>query len=102
MTLHFDNDEQRRITYCFINSALFYYQWVILSDCWHVTNSDLRNIKFNFDILSEKQRNRLIELSDELSKDLEKNKVRINTKQTEFEYKHKYSKKIWGKRYVLC
>lgn len=97
MALHFDNDEQRRITYCFINSSLFYYQWVILSDCWHVTNSDLRNIKFNFDILSEKQRNRLIELSDELSKDLEKNKVRINTKQTEFEYKHKYSKKIIDK-----
>ena len=44
-----------------------------------------------------KQRNRLMELSDELSKDLEKNKVRINTKQTEFEYKHKYSKKIIDK-----
>ena len=62
-----------------------------------MTNSDLRNIKFNFDILSEKQRNKLMELSDELSKDLEKNKVRINTKQTEFEYKHKYSKKIIDK-----
>lgn len=36
-------------------------------------------------------------LSSELEKDLERNKVRINSKQTEFEYKHKYSKKIIDK-----
>lgn len=97
MTLNFEDDEYRRIVYCFINSSLFYYQWVILSDCWHVTNADLRNIRFNFDNLTSRQKSKLIELSNELSEDLEKNKVRINTKQTEFEYKHKYSKKIIDK-----
>lgn len=93
----FENDEDRRIAYCFVNSSLFYYLWVILSDCWHVTNSDLKNIRFNYSKLSSKQKEKLIMLSSELEKDLERNKVRINSKQTEFEYKHKYSKKIIDK-----
>ena len=99
----FETDEDRRIAYCFVNSSLFYYMWVIISDCWHVTNSDLRNIKFNFSKLTRKQIEKLIALSAELEKDLENNKVRINSKQTEFEYKHKYSKKIIDKiDDILC
>ena len=99
----FETDEDRRIAYCFVNSSLFYYMWVIISDCWHVTNSDLKNIKFNFSKLTKKQIEKLIALSAELEKDLENNKVRINSKQTEFEYKHKYSKKIIDKiDDILC
>ena len=99
----FETDEDRRIVYCFINSSLFYYLWVILGDCWHVTNSDLKNIKFNYSFLSKKQKEMLVSISNELEKDLEKNKVRINSKQTEFEYKHKYSKKIIDKiDDILC
>jgi len=99
----FETDEDRRIAYCFVNSSLFYYMWVIISDCWHVTNSDLKNIKFNFSKLTRKQIEKLIALSAELEKDLENNKVRINSKQTEFEYKHKYSKKIIDKiDDILC
>ena len=53
--------------------------------------------------LSKKQIEELIALSKELEEDLEKNKVRINSKQTEFEYKHKYSKDIIDKiDDVLC
>ena len=99
----FASDADRRIAYCFINSSLFYYIWVITSDCWHVTNSDLKTIKFNYLKLSKKQIEELIALSKELEEDLEKNKVRINSKQTEFEYKHKYSKDIIDKiDDVLC
>ena len=47
--------------------------------------------------MNKKQIEKLLTISDELSKDLEKNKVRINSKQTEFEYKHKFSKKIIDK-----
>lgn len=95
--LSFDSDEDRRIAYCFINSSYFYFIWICISDCWHVTNSDLKNIKFNWSKLNKKQIEKLLTISDELSKDLEKNKVRINSKQTEFEYKHKFSKKIIDK-----
>ena len=95
--LSFESDVDRRIAYCFINSSYFYFNWILVSDCWHVTNCDLANIKFNYSKLSNKQIQRLVLLSDELSNDLEKNKVRINSKQTEFEYKHKYSKKIIDK-----
>lgn len=99
----FETDQDRRIAYCFVNSSLFYYMWVIISDCWHVTNSDLKNIKFNYSKLTTKQIEKLISLSKELDKDLEKNKVRINSKQTEFEYKHKYSKRIIDKiDDILC
>lgn len=103
MVLSFKSNLERKIAYCFINSSLFYYQWVITSDCWHVTNSDLKNIRFNFNNLTIKQQRKLCELCDILSEDLEKNKVRIDSKQTEFEYKHKYSKKIIDKiDDILC
>lgn len=95
--INFKDDNMRKIAYCFINSSYFYFQWVIISDCWHVTNADLSRIKFNFDTLTFKQKNKLVELANLLALDLENNKVRINSKQTEYEYKHKYSKKIIDK-----
>lgn len=95
--LKFESDEIRRIIYCLINSSYFYFIWVICSDCWHITSTDLTNAKFNLNAISYKQKQSLILLSNELSRDLEKHKERINTKQAEFEYKHKYSKKIIDK-----
>lgn len=95
--LNFNTDEKRRVVYCFINSSLFYYLWVIMSDCWHVTNADLKRILFNYSTLNAKQITKLDLISNELSEDLEKNKVKISSKQTEYEYKHKYSKKIIDK-----
>lgn len=95
--LHFKTDRERRIAYCFVNSSLFYYLWVLNSDCWHITNADFKNIKFNYSSLNENDCRKLIQLSHELDADLERNKVRINSKQTEFEYKHKFSKKIIDK-----
>ena len=76
---------------------------ILISDCWHVTQTDLRNIRFNYNNLTKAQINRLIKISRELSEDLEKNKVRINSKQTDYEYKHKFSKKIIDKiDDILC
>lgn len=90
----FASEIDRRIAYCFVNSSLFYYIWVVTSDCWHVTNTDLKTIKFNYSKLTKKNIDKLVVLSNELEEDLEKNKVRIDSKQTEYEYKHKYSKHI--------
>lgn len=97
MILNFKTELDKKIVYCFINSSLFYYQWVILSDCWHITNTNLKEIKFNYKSLTAKQKELLSHLCAMLSSDLEKHKVRINSKQTEFEYKHKYSKNIIDK-----
>lgn len=95
--ISFNSDIKRRISYCFINSSFFYFMWILSSDCWHVTSQDLKNIRLNYEKFSEQQISKLYKLSNDLIIDLEKNKVRINTKQTEFEYKHKYSKKIIDK-----
>lgn len=95
--ISFNSDIKRRIAYCFINSSFFYFMWILSSDCWHVTSQDLKNIRLSYENFSEKQISKLYKLSNDLIIDLEKNKVRINTKQTEFEYKHKYSKKIIDK-----
>ena len=85
---------QQKILNCFFNSSTFYFLWVLLSDCWHVTLLDIENIKFNYSNLSDKEIERLEKLSIKLEKDLEKNKKYIGSKQVEYEYKHKYSKNI--------
>lgn len=85
---------QQRLLNSFFNSSTFYFFWVLLSDCWHVTLLDIKKIKFNYDNLSKEDIKKLEQLSIKLEKDLEKNKKYIGSKQVEFEYKHKYSKKI--------
>ena len=76
---------------CLLNSSLFWVFWTIVSDCWHITSKELKHFKF-------------VETSDDFSKlrlelenKLEKTKKYIGTKQTEYEYKHKYCKKIIDK-----
>ncbi len=99
---------QQNILNCFFNSSTFYFLWILLSDCWHVTLLDINNIKFNYDNLCEDDIKELKNLSIKLDKDLEKNKKHIGSKQVEYEYKHKMSKpiideidKIIGKVYNL-
>lgn len=88
-----DNSTQK-VIYCLLNSSTFYYYWILTSDCWHVTNSDINSFKFDMTLLNDNQINQLCELAVILNNDLERNKVKINTKQTIFEYKHKFSKNI--------
>lgn len=85
---------RKEVIYCLLNSSIFYYFWILTSDCWHVTNLDLKRFKFNYNALSEDQISSLCSLASQLNRDLEKNKVKIDTKQTIYEYKHKYSKHI--------
>lgn len=89
------NEETQYLLNAFFNSSTFYFFWILVSDCWHVTLTDLNNIKINMEKIEEKKE--LIKLSQELEKDLEKNKKYIGSKQVEFEYKHKLSKKIIDK-----
>lgn len=89
-----ESQTQQRILNCFFNSSTFYYLWILLSDCWHVTLLDVDNIKFDYLKLNNEEIKKLEKLSIKLEKDLEKNKKYIGSRQVEYEYKHKYSKFI--------
>lgn len=87
-----EDEINKNIMNAFFNSSTFYFLWILVSDCWHVTMNDLKNIKLDIDKIKDK--NALVELNKKLEKDLEKNKKYIGSKQVDYEYKHKYSKKI--------
>jgi len=72
---------------CILNSSLFWWFWVKVSDCWHITNKEL----FDFKIpkIDESLYDKFRELSLKLEKMLEKTKNKINTSQALYEYKHK-------------
>lgn len=92
-----ENDVIRKVIYCLLNSSIFYYYWILNSDCWHVTNNDIYRFKFDIEKLDKNQIVNLTIIAKELNDDLEKNKVKINSKQTLYEYKHKFSKTIIDK-----
>lgn len=76
---------------CLLNSSLFWIFWTIVSDCWHITSKELKHFKY-IDTSDDFSKLRL-----ELENKLEETKKYIGTKQTEYEYKHKYCKKIIDK-----
>lgn len=70
---------------CLFNSSLFWWYWVCVSDCWHITRKELNN----FRIPAGTDFKTLGKLAYNLEKKLEETKVYVGTKQTEYEYKHK-------------
>lgn len=73
---------------CLLNSSLFWWYWVCVSDCWHITRKELDGFKVpavqdagDFDGLGR--------LALLLEEKLEETKQYVGTKQTEYEYKHK-------------
>jgi hypothetical protein len=101
--IRFEKELSRRLYYCFVNSSLFYFLWILISDCWHITKKDLETINFDLSLVSGKAQKKLFELSDELNISLEENKKYINTRQVKYEYKHKLSKLIIDKiDDILC
>lgn len=70
--------------YCLINSSLFWWYWISVSDCWHVSkdlNGFMMPMKVNM--------NGATELAQGLRQKLEETKVYVGTKQTQYEYKHR-------------
>lgn len=70
--------------YCLINSSLFWWYWICVSDCWHVSKelNGFRTPK----IRDYEAATRMANL---LRDKLEDTKVYVGTRQTEYEYKHK-------------
>ena len=80
----FDSKESAGYCYCLINSSLFWWYWISMSDCWHVSK-ELNGFMAPFNGKYEKA----VGLAKSLRERLEETKVYVGTKQTEYEYKHK-------------
>ena len=79
---------------CLLNSSLFFLIWTIISDGWHITNKELSFIKLPRRIPKTKK---WMILQKELEKKLEGTKVYVGTRQTDYEYKHRFCKEIIDK-----
>lgn len=79
------NQEDASFCFCLLNSSLFWWYWVCVSDCWHITQKELFGFKVPL-IADFTEVNRLGLI---LEKQLEETKVYVGTKQTNYEYKHK-------------
>ena len=78
--------------YCLINSTLFWWYWISVSDCWHVSK-DLNGFMMPLQV----DMTGATELANNLRERLEKTKVYVGTKQTQYEYKHREClSEIWA------
>ena len=80
----FATAQEADFCYCVINSSLFWWYWICVSDCWHVSktlNSFRMPMIPNIDKAST--------LASLLRDKLEATKVYVGTKQTQYEYKHR-------------
>lgn len=85
----FDGD-MRDFILCVLNSSLFWIFWTMVSDCWHLTQKELRH----FSVPKKIKNSKLFQnLAHKLETKLEKTKLYINTAQIDYEYKHKFCKK---------
>lgn len=79
------NQDYANLCMCLLNSSLFWWYWICVSDCWHITRKELIGFKVpninNFEMTNR--------LANELELRLEDTKVYVGTKQTDYEYKHK-------------
>lgn len=84
--LHFKNKNEKYYAYCLLNSSLFWWFWVCVSDCWHITKKEFDFFKFPKDFDAEIVNHLAIQLDNKL----EATKKFIGSKQTQYEYKHKF------------
>ena len=75
---------------CVLNSSLFWFFWITISDCWHITAKDLTS----FSIPNIQCSNQYQRLAKKLECKLENTKKYIGSKQTAYEYKHRLCKDV--------
>lgn len=81
----FETQEMADYMMCLFNSSLFWWYWVCISDCWHITLKEL----VSFGVPSAGNYSTLSKLAKQMDADLERTKVYVGTVQTDYEYKHK-------------
>ena len=87
--------EIRNYILCILNSSLFWFYWVVMSDCWHITGRELSSFTVKLD--KKMSFAPFNELASELENKLENTKVYIGSVQTEYAYKHKCCKDVIDK-----
>lgn len=85
-TYYLDNHEQACFVMCLLNSSLFWWYWTVVSDCWHITQKEFQF----FGIPNGINYSVFINLANNLENKLQNTKEYVGTKQTEYEYKHKF------------
>ena len=94
--IYFNSKKACQVINAILNSNLVFMLWEIFGDGWHL-QPQLDFVKLDWDKMNAQVLNKLVILSKEINNSLEKTKVKINSKQTKYEYKHKLSKKIMDK-----
>ncbi len=59
-----------------LNSSLFYWWFIILSDCRHLNLREIENFPIGLELIPKEIKNKLSELSNELMIDLKKHALR--------------------------
>ncbi len=79
------SEDEKNYCMCLLSSSLFWWYWICVSDCWHITRKEL----LGFKIPEIEDYTEINKLAKRLEEQLEKTKLYVGTKQTEYEYKHK-------------
>jgi hypothetical protein len=96
-TFLFQSKENAMLFSALLNSNIFFFYWECISDVWHIILKDLSFLRIDFDNFNTEQKKQICDLYKELETNLELNKRKIDTKQTEFEYQHKKDKALIDK-----
>lgn len=84
-TFKCENQDYANFCMCLLNSSLFWWYWICISDCWHITRKEL----LGFKVPAINDFTEVNRLAIALENQLEETKLYVGTKQTEYEYKHK-------------
>ncbi|MBR2261963.1 MAG: DNA (cytosine-5-)-methyltransferase [Paludibacteraceae bacterium] len=71
---------------CLLNSSLFFFCWNVISDCWHITQKELKCFKVRLGVGDLSQ---FTDLAKALETKLDQTKKYIGSKQVDYEYKHR-------------
>lgn len=83
--LSVSDEDIRCYLMCLFNSSIFWWYWISISDCWHITNKELNGFK----VPKVEDFDKVKELAYKLEHKLEDSKVYVGTKQVDYEYKHR-------------
>ncbi len=80
--LNFQNEQLRDAAACIINSSLFFWHWLIYSDCYHLIEREIGGFLIDLDQLTRQWGDALTTLSTNLMNDYRK-----NSKERKYVYK---------------
>jgi hypothetical protein len=83
---------------CSISSSLYYWLWIIFSDCYHVTKRDIEYIPLAKSLLCDKS---LANLSDDLLTDLNINRITINRNRADGTQRKEINFKVGKSKHII-